>query len=464
MNVLSFPKDFVWGTATSAYQIEGASLKNGKGPSIWDAFAQIPGKTNNGDTGQTACNHYELYQTDIQLMKEMGVNAYRFSISWPRILPLGKGKINPDGIRFYNALIDELIKNGITPWVTLHHWDLPLALQMEKDGWLNPEVADDFASYANLCFEHFGDRVKHWITLNEAWVIAILGHGQGIFAPGRNSNDEPYLAGHHLLNAHAKAVHIYRSRFQAVQKGVIGMSNNCDWREPKTESDKDIEAAQRALEFFLAWFADPVYFGRYPETMVERLGVRLPEFSKDETQLLKGSCDFFGLNHYTTMLAAHADEVQPTNVYGNGGISEDQDVTLSIDKSWHQTKMGWSIVPWGCSKLLAWIDQRYDHPDIYITENGCAFEDKLRNGQVNDIERVNFLNEYIAQCHKAIEKGIKLKGYFVWSLMDNFEWALGFSRRFGLHYVDFNTQERIKKASARWYAETIKRNGIAITN
>ncbi len=457
--MLKFPKNFTWGSATSAYQIEGGSQKDGKGPSIWDAFSTIPGKTLQGQTGNDACNHYELFKDDIALMKKMGIDAYRFSISWPRILPLGTGAVNEKGILFYNNLIDALLENNITPWITLYHWDLPLSLQMENDGWLNPEIADSFAAYAQVCFSRFGDRVKHWITLNEAWVISILGYGQGVFAPGRTSTHEPYIVGHHLLRAHAKAIDLYRSKYQSIQKGIIGISNNCDWREPKTDSIKDVQSAQRALEFFLAWFADPVYKGDYPDAMKERLGKRLPQFTVDESQLLKGSSDFFGLNHYTTMLAADGLSNE-SSVYGNGGISEDQDVDLSIDVDWQQTDMGWSIVPWGCFKLLQWIDQRYDRPDIYITENGCAFPDKQIKGEVNDQNRIDFLNGYLSQCHRAIDSGIKLKGYFVWSLLDNFEWALGYSKRFGLHYVDFDTQERIPKASAKWYAQVISNNGV----
>jgi len=304
MNI--FPNDFIWGTATSSYQIEGASVKDGKGPSIWDAFCSIPGKIHNNENGDIACNHYENFKEDVQLMKKMGVKAYRFSIAWARIMPTGKGAVNKAGIQFYSDLIDELIKAGITPWVTLYHWDLPLALQLEDDGWLGNKISDYFAAYADVCFEYFGDRVKNWITLNEPWVVAILGYGQGVFAPGRVSNDEPYLAGHQLILAHAKAYRIYKDKYQH-QKGQIGITNNCDWREPLTDSQKDKDAAERALQFFLAWFADPIYKGDYPQVMKTSLGGRLPTFSKEEQKMIKGTSDFFGLNHYTTMYAAHDD-------------------------------------------------------------------------------------------------------------------------------------------------------------
>ncbi len=459
--MIQFPEDFIWGSATSSYQIEGGSKADGKGPSIWDAFSSIPGKTYGGETGRTACGHYDHFREDVILMKKMGLKAYRFSISWSRILPTGRGEINKKGIGFYNHLINDLLKHDIEPWVTLYHWDLTMAHQLEKDGWLNPELATIFADYACVCFEQFGDRVKHWITLNEAWVVSILGHGHGVFAPGRISKDEPYIAGHNLLLAHAKAVDIYRKRYQASQKGRIGITNNCDWREPETDSYEDKQAAQRALEFYLGWFADPVHRGCYPEVMVERLGKRLPRFTRDETRMLKGSSDFFGLNHYTTMYAAHSDGAAKNgDVYGNGGIAEDQNVVLSVNPNWKKTGMNWSIVPWGCRKLLQWIDQRYDHPEIIITENGCAFPDGVADGSVNDIERVDYIKSYLSECHRAMEEGVNLKGYFVWSLLDNFEWALGYNKRFGLHYVDFKTLKRIPKVSAGWYRDVIKKNGF----
>ena len=456
-----FPKEFIWGASTSSYQIEGAYNIDGKGPSIWDAFSAIPGKTNNGETGQISIDHYHRFKEDVQLMKEMGIKAYRFSISWPRILPNGKGKVNQKGIKFYSDLIDELLIAGITPWVTLYHWDLPLALQFENDGWLNYRITDYFAEYAKICFEHFGDRVKNWITINEAWVTAILAHGHGVFAPGRVSNSEPYLVGHHQIIAHAKAVKIYRDNY-GHQNGQIGMSNNCDWREPLTGSENDKKAAQRALEFFLGWFADPLYKGDYPDAMKERLGERLPKFSTLEKELIKGSNDFFGLNHYTTMFATDAKNGnEKASVFGNGGLSEDQDVKLSIDKNWKLTTMNWAVVPWGCQKMLEWIDERYDHPDIYITENGCSWDDQIIDGKVDDPDRIAFYNEYLKACHQSIENGVQLKGYFAWSLMDNFEWALGYDKRFGMIHVDYQTLKRTPKSSAYWYSKVISENKIA---
>ena len=456
-----FPTDFIWGSATSSYQIEGAAQEDGKGPSIWDAFSHIPGRVQNNEHGDVACDHYHRMEQDVQMMKALGLQAYRFSISWPRILPDGTTKqINQAGLEFYNRLIDELLANGIEPWVTLYHWDLPLALDMEKDGWLNKDIATYFANYARVCYKHFGDRVKNWITINEPWVIAMLGYGQGIFAPGRVSNSEPYLAGHHIILAHAKAVAVYRDEF-AHQGGKIGITNNCDWREPLTDSALDRTAAQRALEFFLAWFTDPIYLGHYPAVMVERLGDRLPQFTDEEIALVQGSSDFFGLNHYTTMLASDAQgALLKGEVFGNGGLSEDQDVNLHVDTSWEKTSMGWAIVPWGCQKLLAWIDHRYDGPDIIMTENGGAFPDEMKDGAVDDQDRLAYVRGYLGACHEAVQNGVKLKAYMLWSLMDNFEWASGYAKRFGIHYVNFETLERTPKASALWYREVIERNGL----
>lgn len=457
----SFPEEFVWGVATSSYQIEGAWQEGGKGPSIWDAFCQIPGKVANGDTGNVACDHYNKFEEDILLMKEMSVQAYRFSISWPRIMPTGRGEINPEGINYYNRIIDSLLANGIEPWITLFHWDLPLALQLEEDGWMGDKIPDLFADYAAVCYQHFGDRVKNWITINEPWVIAILGHGQQIFAPGRASNKEPYRVGHNLLLAHGEAVRVYREKFQAVQGGRIGITNNCDWREPASDKSEDQEAAQRALEFLLAWFTDPIYFGEYPVCMRNRLGQRLPEFTKAQKEMLMGSSDFFGLNHYSTVLAADAGNKPVSwDIQRNGGLSEDQGVVLSDDPTWAKTSMEWNIVPWGVRKLLVWIQDRYDNPEIVITENGAAFNDVIENGQVNDYNRVDFYKSYLTECHQAIEQGVNLTGYMAWSFMDNFEWASGYQKRFGIHYVDFDTLERIPKQSSKWLREVYKNNGF----
>lgn len=458
--MLQFPQDFTWGCATASYQIEGAWLEGGKGLSIWDAFSHTPGKILNGHTGDVACDHYHRFKDDVALMAELGLPAYRFSLSWPRIQPTGYGKPNPEGIQFYSDLIDELLKHNITPWVTLHHWDLPLALQMEFDGWLNPKLADFFCEYADICFSHFGDRVKHWMTFNEPLITAILGFGQGLFPPGRVSKTEPYQAAHQMLRSHGKAVDLYRRKYHH-QNGEIGMVCNCDWREPLTENEKDRQTAQRALEFFLGWFADPIYFGDYPDSMRQRVKARLPQFTSQEHDQIKGSNDFLGLNHYTTMYASDpsgkkiADEA-----HSNIGLAEDQNVQLSLDPKWEKTSMGWPIVPWGINKLLHWIDSRYNRPKIVITENGCALDDQVVNARVDDPKRIDYLKNYISECHRAILNGVRLQGYFLWSFMDNFEWAFGYAKRFGIYYVDYHRGKRIPKSSAEWYSELIQKNGF----
>jgi len=459
-----FPDGFLWGAATASYQIEGAAREGGRGPSTWDAFAGIPGRVLDGHNGDVACDHYHRVEEDVTLMQRMGIGCYRFSIAWPRIIPQGKGDVNEEGIAFYDRLIDELIGKGIEPWATLFHWDLPLALQIEEDGLLNARIVDRFADYARVCFERFGDRVKRWITLNEPWCSAMLGHGNGMHAPGRKSESEPYVAAHNLLLAHAQIVDLYRKEFQGPQEGLIGITNNCDWREPLTDSREDRAAAQRGLEFFLGWFADPVYLGKYPDSMRERLGDALPEFSEEQAALLKGSSDFFGLNHYSTLMASEPSEEtrgDAEEVRGNGGAFGHQDVDFSRRPEWKSTAMGWNVVPWGCRSLLLWITERYGRPPIYITENGCAVEGEDERGKaLDDQDRLEFLRGYLGACHEAIAQGADLRGYMCWSFIDNFEWSFGYHRRFGLHWVDFETGERQPKASAKWYAEMIRNNGF----
>lgn len=448
-------KDFVWGVATAAYQVEGAWLEKNKGFSIWDAYAHIPGNILNGDNGDLACDQYHRYEEDVALMKRLGIGAYRFSFSWSRIIPDGSGEINQDGIDYYNRLINCLLDNDIVPWVTLYHWDLPLALQMTYDGWLNRETTDFFARYARICFDNFGDRVKNWITLNEPWCSSVLGHGLGVFTPGRKFPDEPYIVGHNLLIGHALAVKEFRD---GGFNGIIGISNNCDWREPFTDSEEDKSAAQRSLEFFYGWFTDPVVFGDYPEVMRKRLGKRLPAFCNEERALIKGSADFLGLNHYSTALASAkplSDDLD--NVCGNGGMSNDQDVYLSSNPDWEQTDLQWNIVPWGFRKMLNWIADRYHGLPIYVTENGCAVAEPDIHSAENDESRCSFLDAYITAMKEAIfDDGRDIRGYFCWSFIDNFEWIFGFSKRFGLIRCDYNTFERIPKKSYYRYHDIIQ--------
>lgn len=451
--------DFIWGTATSSHQIEGAWLEDGKGLNIWDAFAHTPGKITNGDHSEVACDHYHLFEQDIELMKQLGVEGYRFSLSWSRILPDGKGKVNAAGIDFYNRLIDALLAADITPFITLYHWDLPLTLQLENDGWLSHTTTEAFVRYAEVCFDAFNDRVDHWITFNENWCTAVLGNGSGIFAPGRISSTEPYIVAHNLLLAHGKTVRSFRGKNC---KGQIGIANNCDWREPLTNDPEDIAAAQEALEFFFGWFTDPVVFGDYPAIMKKRLGDKLPAFTPEEKEMLKGSSDFLGLNHYTTHYASRkvAPDFRVDAEGGNGGIMKDHEVYLSYDPDWKQTSMGWFVVPWGLRKLLNWIKERYGNPPVYITENGCSVAANNREDAVNDQFRADFVESYTGALQEAInEDGVNAKGYFCWSLMDNFEWCKGYDMRFGLVFCDFKSLERTPKISFHRYAEIIAGSG-----
>lgn len=460
--MVTFPEDFVWGSATSAYQIEGGS--NARGQSIWDTFCENEENVLDASSGEVACDHYNRMEQDVALMKDLKLQAYRFSIAWTRLLPSGKIEdgINEEGVDFYNRLIDVLLDAGITPYVTLFHWDLPQALEDEYGGWLNRNVIDDFTNYARLCFQLFGDRVQHWITLNESWTVAVNGYNNHVHAPGHSEHPgtETYLAAHHLLLSHAHAVQVYRTEFQHHHNGngMIGIANCADYRYPADfEKDEDYEAAERAMIFQLGWFADPIWLGDYPDEMKERLGRRLPRFTLEERRLLHGSSDFFGLNHYSSLLAA-----EPTEQPNYEGYWADMFVDFSSRDEWLQNDMGWSVVPEGCRDLLIWISQRYKDPIIIMTENGSAVNEPDLETAVHDEARRHYFETYLAACAHAIAEGVDLRGYFAWSLMDNFEWQFGYQRRFGIVRVDFTTQERTLKASAHWFRKTIKANGCNI--
>lgn len=471
-----FPSDFIWGTATASYQIEGAFDEAGRGWSIWDAFSHTRGTCTNNDTGDHACDHYHRFREDVALMHAMGLKHYRFSLSWSRLLPTGrlKGGINEAGMTFYSTLIDTLLAAGITPVVTLYHWDLPLALATQWDGWLDTtgQVIQAFTEYATLCFERFGPRVKTWITMNEPWCSAVLGYGSGEHAPGRccRPETEVYRAGHTLLLAHAHAVACYRATFAATQKGVIAITLNCDWRQPKDAgSSRDIEAAERSLSFHLGWFADPIYTGDYPRVMRDGVGERLPVFSADEAALVRGSNDYFGLNHYGTALVEDVISVEApvttTSMWGKentGGFWADERVSYSDDPTWQKTDMGWNIVPSGFRKLLVYIHKRYAPAGgIVVTENGCAVNEPNVQDAVQDDARIAFYHGYINAMHDAMTlDGALVKGYFAWSFMDNFEWALGYTKRFGMHYVDYKTLARTPKNSSKWFSRVLKRNAV----
>lgn len=500
---LEFPESFIFGCATAAYQIEGAAQEGGRKPSIWDDFSRMPGRTHNGHTGDVACDHYHRFRDDVRLMKKLGLKAYRFSISWPRLIPEGEGAVNAEGAKFYSELIDELLAAGIQPWVTLYHWDLPSALEAKFGGWLGrkEDIVPAFGGYARTCFSLFGDRVKNWITLNEPWCSSALGYANGEHAPGHNeaAGTEPYIAGHNMLLSHAEAVRIYRTEFKAEQRGVIGITLNSDWRQPfDPDDERDLQASQRSRDFFLGWFADPIYFGDYPASMRATCGARLPTFTPEEAALLKGSNDFFGLNSYSTMLAKAPDlsavddaAGPPTTIsmWGkpqSGGYFADEAVNLLKDEGWETTDMGWQIVPWGLRQLLLYIQARYNPTGgIVITENGCAHEPEgtlLRDADPNapvpkpmasdakkedfesetyeDKHRVRFFKAHLAAVHAARTHGADVRGYFAWSLVDNFEWGFGYKNRFGVVRVDYDTQKRTIKSSGRFIADVIRKGGF----
>ncbi|CAM9215890.1 unnamed protein product [Choristocarpus tenellus] len=405
-------------------------------------------------------------------MKDMGLKHYRLSISWPRIQATGHGPVREDGLVFYDRLIDCLLAAGIEPCITLYHWDLPLALQIEHGGWQGAETANFFVEYARVCFERFGDRVKTWLTFNEPWCSTVLGYGNGEHAPGLFSPDGAavYMAGHNCLLAHAHTVALYRKEFQPTQGGAIGITLNANWSEPKVSEDsevtsRNIEAAERSMLWNLGWFADPVYFGDYPEVMRKRCGSRLPKFTEEEKNLLRGSSDFFGLNHYSSDLAEDDSGpgryVSHWGTVNSGGFWGDMAVKGSADPTWKRTDMGWSIVPWGFKKLLLWIQRRYcPKGGIVVTENGAAVDEPSREAAIADTARVEYLESYVAAMHAAIKEGADVRGYFAWSFMDNFEWAFGYSKRFGLVHVDYNTLERTPKSSASWLKRIVVSNQL----
>lgn len=441
-----FPDNFLWGTATAAYQIEGAYNEDGKGESIWDRFCRTPGKVQDGDRGDVACDHYHRYRDDIKLMKEISLSAYRFSIAWSRIFPQGKGQVKQDGLDFYERLIDELLDSGIEPFITLYHWDLPQALQ-RKGGWANRDTVGYFQDYVAKVSRKLADRVHFWITHNEPWVVSFLGHHLGIHAPGIKDLSTALKVSHHLLLSHGEAVGILRDNGD--KKTQVGIALNLSPVYPASESEEDKKAAKRCDGYLNRWFLDPIYKGSYPEDMLALYGNKAPEIGAQELERISAKIDFLGVNYYTrTVVKADKKEAFL-------GLRQVKPSGAEF------TEKKWEIYPLGIYQILKRIHNDYDEPLIYITENGAAFADKIdKKGEVNDESRIKYLEGHFFQAHRAIEEGVKLSGYFVWSLLDNFEWADGYSKRFGLVYTDYPTQKRIIKASGWWYKKVIEKNEI----
>lgn len=449
MTSLTFPDGFIWGSATSAYQIEGAWNKDGKGESIWDHFTHRRYTILNGDNGDVACDHYHHMPHDIALMQELGLKAYRFSVSWPRILPEGRGKVNQAGIDFYDRLVDNLLQAGILPMATLYHWDLPQALQ-NIGGWTNRDCTDWFVDYARVMFDRLGDRVKLWSTHNEPWVVAFLGYAFGEHAPGICDYSQAYQTVHHLLLSHGKTVQAFR---QGGYPGEIGIVLNLNHLIPASQREEDLAAHQRAVQQDFSLFLDPLYKGEYPADLFEWLGVHQPKIHDGDLKIIQGKTDFLGINHYSTSVITHAI---------NGSILKIAAYPFS-GAGWGRTEMNWGINPAGLLEVLLYVKEKYDNPPIYITENGCAMPDIAdEKGFVEDWGRVIYLRSYLQMAHRAIQSGVDLRGYFAWSLMDNFEWAWGYKMRFGLVRVDFETLNRIPKQSALWYREVVRKNQIAL--
>lgn len=441
MTNLQFPPDFRWGTATAAYQIEGAAHEDGRGQTIWDTFSHEPGRVVNGDTGDVACDHYHRWRDDIALMQQLHSSIYRFSIAWSRVLPDGRGAVNPAGIDWYSRLVDDLLAAGITPFVTLYHWDLPQALQDDDGGWLRRGIADDFAHYADVVSRALGDRVKHWITINEPWCIAWLGHQSGVHAPGIQT-DDPALAlraSHHVLLAHAAAVPVLRAN---VPDAKVGITLNFEHVDPATPVPHDMEAAARYDSFFNRWYLEPVLLGHYPPELSAYYGAAMPKVEPGDMAQIAAPLDFLGVNYYFRSTIA----------------ADGHDPVLGCKKvnpiGFEYTAMGWQVYPHGLYALLRRFHDHYPALDLYITENGAAFDDRVsEDGEVHDEQRVSFLRRHFEAVSHAIHDGVPVKGYFVWSLLDNFEWAEGYTKRFGITYVDFETQGRILKDSGKFLAQ-----------
>ncbi len=446
MNRLVFPEKFLWGAATAAYQIEGAYRDDNRGETIWDRFSHIPGKTCNGDTGDVACDHYHRYREDIKIIKELGLKTYRFSISWARIFPDGKGKPNEKGMQFYKNLVEELVENGIEPAVTLYHWDLPQKLQ-DEGGWANRDTVDCFVQYARYVFQNLGDKVPIWITHNEPWVVSFIGNWEGRHAPGITDFTTALLVSHHLLLSHGMTVKAYR---EMGFKGEIGITLNMNPVYPATDSIEDAEAAKLFNEYLNKWFADPVLKGKYPEDIFKWYQEKrfFPETAGDEIEAVYQPVDFLGINNYYSSFVRYDNQKWPIPV---SEVSTGKDTT----------QMGWEINPEGLHDLLVYLHKEYNGVKILITENGAAYNDMLNHeGKVEDDNRLTYLYRYLEQVHRAILSGVNVAGYYAWSLMDNFEWGYGYSKRFGLIYVDYKTQKRTLKKSAYWYRDVIKNNGF----
>jgi beta-glucosidase len=441
---MPFPADFVWGVATSAYQIEGAHDVDGRGPSIWDRFCRVPGAIANNETGDVACDHYHRWAEDVRLLSELGVSAYRFSIAWPRILPEGRGHVNAAGLDFYDRLIDALLKAGIEPYPTLYHWDLPQALQ-DRGGWPARDTVRAFADYATVVVRRLGDRVRRWTTHNEPMVVAVFGHFYGSHAPGVKDPWAALQTAHHLLLSHGQAAQAIRAEVHGPVQ--VGIALNLQPVDPLGDAPADQEAARRFDGFVNRWFLEPLFRGNYPQDLMPYLDGLVPAVQAGDLETIYTPLDFLGVNYYSRVRVRHNPEAI---------LQAEQVETPGAERS-----LMWEIYPEGLGRLLKRLAAEYRPPAIVITENGMPLEDKPdASGAVNDAPRIDFLRRHLAQVQQALAQGVPVRGYFVWSFLDNFEWALGYRMRFGLVHVDFRTQQRTPKASAAWYRQLMQSGRI----
>ncbi|WP_437594573.1 GH1 family beta-glucosidase [Sorangium sp. So ce1000] len=455
MPSLRFPDNFVWGTATSSYQIEGATNEDGRSESIWDRFAKTPGQIVDGTNGDIACDHYHRWPEDIALMKSLGMMAYRFSIAWPRILPNGRGAVNQKGLDFYSRLVDGLLEAGIEPYATLFHWDLPQVLQDEVGGWQHRSTADAFVEFADVVSRKLGDRVKKWITHNEPWCTAFLSYEKGIHAPGMRDFSKALTVSHHLLLSHGLAVPVVRKNSPGAE---VGITLNMNYAMPASPSAADYDACRHYDGYFNRWFLDPLYGRRYPADMIAdyiALGYLPPEgltvCKPGDLDIIATQCDFLGLNYYSRA------------VLRSSKVPEEQNLprTVHIAPLSEQTEMNWEVYPEGLRRLLLRLHVEYGVPKLYVTENGAAYSTGPdKDGRIADERRLEFLRDHFVAARRAMDAGAPLAGYFVWSLMDNYEWDRGYSQRFGIVWVDYETQRRTPKDSALWYKGVIAANAV----
>jgi beta-glucosidase len=444
--LLGLPSAFLWGAGTAAYQIEGAANEDGRGESVWDRFCAADGNVRNGDDGTVACDFYHRYPEDIRLMQDLGIDAFRFSIAWPRVVPEGTGSVNQAGLDFYDRLVDALLDANIRPFATLYHWDLPQPLE-EAGGWPVRATVDAFADYVAVVVERLGDRVGHWVTQNEPWVASWLGYGLGVHAPGRTSERDALAAAHHLLLSHGRAVEIVRGLAPSAE---VGITLDLEYVDPASTAIADRDAARRFDGYRNRWFLDPVCRGTYPADMLESFGEQVPEIADGDLDTISAATDFLGINYYQrTRVASGPDGNGPVTVHAGGA---------------ERTDMGWEVYPEGLHALLVRVQREYAPRAVYVTENGASYTDvRSHDGTVRDPERVAYLDRHVTAVARAAADGVPVRGYFVWSLQDNFEWAHGYSRRFGIVFVDYPTLERVPKDSYRWYRDFIagQRNGSA---